>query len=103
MAQTSLFISYRCETNYFLVYLRITFHSSVVITYQVRPLSQALNNELMALCPAIDILDIISRGLEVAGRVVALGDKDVIIHTALKRLIQGNWRTLKLSADLEGG
>jgi hypothetical protein len=38
----------------------------------------------------------------VAGCVVAFGDEDVVIHTALKRLVQWNWGTLRMSADLEG-
>lgn len=75
-------------------------HSLVVITHQVRPLSQTLDNKLVALCPTIDVLDIIGRGLEMAGRIVAFGDEDVIVHTTFKWLIQRNWRTLKLSADL---
>ncbi len=56
----------------------------------------------MALCPAIDILDIICGGLEVAGCIVALGDEDVVVHTALKWLVQRDWGTLTLSADLDG-
>jgi len=83
-------------------YLRILSPISVVITHQVRSLPQALNNELMTFCPTVDILDIIRRGLEVAGCVVALGDEDVVVHTALERLVQWNWGTLRTSADLEG-
>lgn len=55
----------------------------------------------MGLCPTVDILDIICRGFEMAGRVVALGDEDVIIHTALEWLVQWNWGTLRVSADLK--
>jgi hypothetical protein len=83
-------------------YLRILSPISVVITHQVRSFPQAFNNELMALCPTVDILDIIRRGLEVAGCVVALGYEDVVIHTALERLVQWNWGALRMSADLEG-
>ena len=75
---------------------------SVVITHQVRSLSQTLDNEFLALCPTIDILDIICGGLEVAGCIVALGDEDVVVHTALKWLVQRDWGTLMLSADLGG-
>lgn len=75
---------------------------SVVITHQVRSLPQALNNELMALGPTVDILDVICCGLEVAGCVIAFGDEDVVVHTALKRLVQWNWGTLRVSADLQG-
>lgn len=74
---------------------------SVVITHQVRSLPQAFNNELMALSPTVDILDVICRGLEVAGCVVTFGDEDVVIHTALKRLVQWNRGTLRMSADPE--
>jgi hypothetical protein len=56
----------------------------------------------MALGPTVDILDVICCGLEVAGCVVTFGDEDVVIHTALKRLVQWNWGTLRMSADQEG-
>jgi hypothetical protein len=56
----------------------------------------------MALGPTVDILDVICRGLEVAGCVVTFGDEDVVIHTALKRLVQWNRGTLRMSADPEG-
>ncbi len=56
----------------------------------------------MALCPAINILDIICGGLEVAGCIIALGDEDVVVHTALKWLVQRDWGTLTRSADLDG-
>jgi hypothetical protein len=77
------------------------FPASVVITDQVRSLSQALDNEFMTFCPTVDILDIICGGLKVAGCVVALGDEDIVVHTALKWLIQWDWGTLRMSADLE--
>jgi hypothetical protein len=38
----------------------------------------------------------------VAGCIVALGDEDVVVHTALKWLVQRDWGTLTLSADLDG-
>jgi hypothetical protein len=44
----------------------------------------------VALNPAIDIPDVVCSGLKVAGRVVALGDEDVVVDTALQRLVEGN-------------
>jgi hypothetical protein len=103
MAQNSLCNSPQCQNklprHYVLVYLRILFHISVVVTHQVRSLSQTLNNELVTLCPTVDILDIICCGLEVAGCVVALGDEDVVVHSTLKWLIQWNRGALRVSAD----
>jgi hypothetical protein len=54
-----------------------------IFTNKVGPLSQALNNQILTFSPAIDILDIICSSLEMAGSIVALGDEDVIIDTAL--------------------
>jgi len=76
------------------LYLRVLFLVSVVITHQVRPLSQAFNNKLVTLCPTVNVLNIICGRLKVTGRIVALGDEDVVVHTALKWLVQRNWRTL---------
>ena len=56
----------------------------------------------MALYSTIDILDIICGGLEMAGGIVALGDKNVVIDSAFQRLIKRNRGTLMLSADLGG-
>lgn len=41
----------------------------------------------MPLCSAVDVPDVISGRLEVAGGVIALADEDTIIDTRLKRLI----------------
>ncbi len=84
------------------LYLRVLFLASVIITNQVRPFSQALNNKLMALCPTVDILDIVRCRLKVAGCIVTLGDEDVIVHSALKWLVQWNRGPLRMSADLKG-
>ena len=86
--------------HHILVYLRILFHPSVVVTHQVSALSQTLNDELVTLCPTVDILDIICCGLEVTSCIIALGDEDVVVHTALQWLIQGNRGTLNMSAGL---
>lgn len=51
---------------------------------------QTLNLELLASGAAVDVLDIISGGLEVAGSIVALGDEDVVFGSILERLINGN-------------
>jgi hypothetical protein len=37
----------------------------------------------------------------VAGCIVAFGNEDVVVHTTFKWLIQWDWWTLKVSADLE--
>jgi hypothetical protein len=87
--------------RHFHVYLRIIFRVLVILTHQVRSLSQSLNNKLMALCSSIDILDVIRCGLKVAGCVVALGDEDIVIHTTFKWFIQGDWWALMASADVE--
>jgi hypothetical protein len=55
----------------------------LIVTNQVRPLPQTLNDEVMSLGTAVDVPDIIGSGLEMAGSVVALGDEDVVIDTAL--------------------
>jgi hypothetical protein len=38
----------------------------------------------------------------VAGCIVTLGDEDVIVHSALKWLVQWNRGPLRMSADLKG-
>jgi hypothetical protein len=63
---------------------------SVLITDQVSSLPQTFNDEFVALGSAIDILDIICGGLEMAGGIVALGDKNVVIDSAFQRLIKRN-------------
>ena len=73
-----------------------------IIAHKVCSFSETLNNEFVALCPTVDILDIIRCGLKVTGCIVALGDEDVVVHTALKWLVQRDWGTLTLSADLDG-
>ena len=55
----------------------------LIVTNQVRPLPQTLNDEVMSLGTAVDVPDIIGSGLEMAGSVVALGDEDVVIDSAL--------------------
>jgi hypothetical protein len=78
-----------------LIYVRISIDvSNLLITNQVGALSQPFNDKVMTLSPAIDVFDIISSGLEVAGGVVALRDENVVVHTAFERLVEGNWWTL---------
>jgi hypothetical protein len=67
---------------------------NLFITNQVGALSQSFNDKLVTLCPAVDVLDIISRGLEVAGGVVTLGDENVVIYSAFQGLIERDWGTL---------
>lgn len=69
--------------------------SVLIIADQIGSLSQPLNDELVALSPAVDVLHVICGGLEVAGGVVALGDEDVVINATFQRLIEGNRGTLK--------
>lgn len=59
-------------------------------------LSQTLNLELVTRAPAVDVLDIISRGLEVAGCIVAPGHKDLVLGAVIKRLIQRNRWSLSI-------
>lgn len=56
---------------------------------------QALEHKLLASAAAVDILDVISGGLEVAGGVVALGDEDVVGGTVVDGLGDGNGGALK--------
>ena len=95
------------------IYVRILFPEipSSFLANQVSTLSQALNNKVMAFSPTVDILDIISSSFKMAGCVVALGDEDVVIDTALQWLIERNgWahellldssETLKSRCELE--
>jgi hypothetical protein len=78
-----------------LIYVRISIDvSNLLITNQVGTLSQSFNNKVMTLCTAVDVFDVISSGLEVAGCVVALRDENVVVDTALQRLVEWNWWTL---------
>jgi hypothetical protein len=54
----------------------------------------------MAFSATVYILNIICGSLKVTCCIVALGDEDVIVDTALQRLIQRNWRTLLESVML---
>lgn len=52
----------------------------------------------MTFSTAIDIFDIIRSSLKVAGCVVALRDEDIVIDTALQRLVQRNgWALFSVS------
>lgn len=53
-------------------------------------LPQALNLELLARAPAVDIPDVVGRGLKVASRIVALGYEDLVLDAIIQRLIQRN-------------
>lgn len=48
----------------------------------------------MALSPEVDVLDVVGGGLEVAGGIVTLGDEDVVVDTALERLVEWDWWAL---------
>lgn len=62
----------------------------LIVSNEVRPIPQALNDEFVALSPTVDVLDIICGSLKVAGGVVALGDKNVVVDAALQRLVERN-------------
>lgn len=70
------------------------------LSNQVRSLSQTLNNKFLSFSPAVDVLDIIGSSLKVAACVVAFGDEDVVVDTALQWLVQWDWWSLKVSADI---
>lgn len=48
----------------------------------------------MTLSPEVDVLDVVGGGLEVAGGIVTLGDEDVVVDTALERLVEWDWWAL---------
>lgn len=50
-------------------------------------IAQALHNKLLSCAPTVDVLDIVSRRLEVAGGIVALRDKDIIVGATLNGLV----------------
>lgn len=81
--------------------------------------SKALNDQVLALSPLIDVLDVICnillalvtmndynarnltcRGLEVACRIVALRDEDVVVAAILNGLVQWDGGTHELLLDL---
>jgi hypothetical protein len=70
------------------------------LSNQVRSLSQPLNHKFLSFSPAVDVLDIIGSSLKVAGCVVALGDEDVVVDTALQWLVQWDRWSLKVSVDI---
>lgn len=66
----------------------------LLVSNQVRTLAQPLDNQLVALSPEVDVLDIVGGGLEVAGGIVTLRDEDVVVDTALERLVEWDWWAL---------
>ena len=50
-------------------------------------LPQPFDLELLARGAAVDVLDVVGCGLEVAGGVVALGDEDVVFGAVVDRLV----------------
>jgi len=69
---------------------------SLFTSDKVGPLSKSFDHEFVAFSPTIDILHIICGSFEVTGSVVALRDKDIVIHTTLEWLVQWNWWAHKL-------
>jgi hypothetical protein len=62
--------------------------------------SQALNNQLLPHGSSIDIPHVIRRRLEMARRIVTLGDEDAVTPPTLQRLIQRDRRAHELLLDL---
>lgn len=63
-------------------------------------LPQALYLELLTRAPAVDVLDVVGCGLEVARGVVALGDVDLVLGAVLQGLVQGDGGSQELLLDL---
>lgn len=59
-------------------------------------LSQALNLEFLAGTAPVNVLDVIGRGLKVAGGVVALGDEQIVLLSIVEGLVHGDGGTLKI-------
>lgn len=66
----------------------------LIVPNQVGSFPQALDDELVTLGSAVDVLDVVGSSLEVAGGVVALGDEDVVVDAAFQRLVEWNRGTL---------
>jgi hypothetical protein len=54
----------------------------------------------MALSTAVDILHIVGRCLKMTSCIITLGYEDVIVYTALQRLIQRDWWALKIISNM---
>lgn len=65
-----------------------------MLVCHVDALTQTLHLKLFTRATAVDILDIICGGLEVASSIVALGDEDVVFRTSAGGLIYRNRGTL---------
>lgn len=63
-------------------------------------LPQAFHLELLTRAPAVNVLDVIGCGLEVARGVVALGDVDLVLGAVLQGLVQGDRSSQELLLDL---
>lgn len=63
-------------------------------------LPQALHLELLTRAPAVNVLDVIGCGLEVARGVVALGDVDLVLGAVVQGLVQGDGSSQELLLDL---
>jgi hypothetical protein len=54
----------------------------------------------MTFRPSINIPHVIGRRLEMARRIITLGDEDVIIDTTLQRFVERDWWTEEFLFDL---
>lgn len=63
-------------------------------------LPQALHLELLTRAPAVNVLDVIGCGFEVARGIVALGDVDLVLGPIVQGLIQGDGSSQELLLDL---
>lgn len=73
---------------------------NLLLIHQIRITPQTLNHQLMTLRPPINIPNIIRRSLKVAGRIIRLRDKDVVVQSTLKWLVQWNRWAHELLLDL---
>lgn len=73
----------------------------VILTYQVRALPQALNDQLVAFSAKVNVSDVVGGGLKVRSGVVALGDEDVVVDAALEGLVERNGGALYRVLDLD--
>lgn len=63
-------------------------------TNQVGSFSESLNDQLMTFSSTVYILHVIRRCLKMTCCIVTLGDKDIVIHSTLQRLVKRDGWTL---------
>lgn len=77
---------------------RLSIHVAVyqqsLPTDQVGSFSESLNDQLVTFSPTVYILYVICCCLKMTCCIVTLGDKDIIVHSTLQRLVKGDGWTL---------